>query len=509
MRVFLLGSKSTDFAVVRYHRDKLDYETGELMAIQNFPESIMESKEPAEIRAYLQKVSQKSRSKQPQFHAVVTSFQQTNSKKELSKVAQALMREHGYEKQPYVIIFHRDTEHNHVHIVSTRISVETGFKLRDFYEMVALNDALVRALKDAHGLDFQAQAEALLNYRYSTRQDLKTLLASNYFQLYYSKRNDDFKIVYGLGTLLRRKVDEISFSQELPLSRLQAVQELFESEKSNASNLVFGAIEFRKPFANSRKEVPKRPTKDSKVLYLSELGYRMKSLYQLDLILKMNPENGSLEGTLIDPKTSSVFGPEHTVALVNFFKWTDTYLEATKFFSFNAYNIEGALQKKLVLSLNSKSNLKEYMLFKKLEKPHPSLRQTARIEVLEYIHNPLQSGVRILKFPSDNKHYAFHERLHHVEALESLVEPKVVNKYLEMERKFGAQKESSDLTVKKIEPTKGALHECELDPDFEPDDRQGLEEKGLVTILQDLLVPTLVGNTDKEEQKRKRKKRSI
>ena len=519
MKVGLLGSKNMDFSIVRYHRDKLDYETGELMTIQNFPKSIMESKDPSAIRSYLMEISQRSRSKKPQFHVALSCFQQTYSKEELTAVAQRLMTEHGYEKQPYVVIFHRDTQHNHVHIVSTRISVETGYKLRAYYEFLTLNESLIKALKRAQGIDLVARAKELLNYKYGSVDDLKTLFMSNRLQLVYSKRNEDYLIRYRSGTLLRRREEEISFSKHFPLARLKEIEDLFEREMLQASNLVFGTIKRLRSSAYIKDVVFLKGAKNTFIRYRSELMYLMKSLYQLDLILRMDSKTQKLEGTLIDHKTSSVFGPEHTEKLVQYFKWTNTFVEYNKFLRFNAYNIEGEHEKKLLVFMNSDSDLKEYMLFSKVEKPKATIRENVQKEVLQYIQNPLLAGVQILKFAGDNKHYAFHERLHYVEALETLVEPKFVQKYLEMERKIGPQMESSNLNLEKSTPAFGIErdpqsepeHQLANQPEFELEtkDSKVPVENSLVDILQDLLVPTMVGNRENEEQKRKRKKRSV
>ena len=84
-----------------------------------------------EVERYLQSRSQtygNTRSTQWQVHLALSCKGQEKNKEQLVGIAHAMMQEYGMGKQPYFIYFHHDTENNHVHILTTRVTAKGMFR---------------------------------------------------------------------------------------------------------------------------------------------------------------------------------------------------------------------------------------------------------------------------------------------------------------------------------------------------------------------------------------------
>src|SRR5690606_29651000 len=114
--------KSETFKGVRYNTSKVEKNKGELMKVQNFGAlQALNLLRPQDYRNYLEAISARnSRIKYPQFHVVISAKGRSHSKEELTITAEQWLKGMGYGEQPYLLIFHKDTSNNHIHIVSTR-----------------------------------------------------------------------------------------------------------------------------------------------------------------------------------------------------------------------------------------------------------------------------------------------------------------------------------------------------------------------------------------------------
>ncbi|MES2274993.1 MAG: relaxase/mobilization nuclease domain-containing protein [Bacteroidota bacterium] len=130
------------FAGVRYNTDKVDRNTGELMLIANFGAlHALSNPRPQDLINYLMMVSAQNKViKNTQFHAVLSARGKNYSKQELTKAAVLWLKEMGYGHQPYLIVFHKDTDNNHVHIVSTRVGKDGRQIDRDFEQVRAVRN---------------------------------------------------------------------------------------------------------------------------------------------------------------------------------------------------------------------------------------------------------------------------------------------------------------------------------------------------------------------------------
>ena len=126
-----------------------------------------------EVERYLQSQSQtygNTRSTQWQVHLALSCKGQEKNKEQLVGIAHAVMREYGMGKQPYFVYFHRDTENNHVHILTTRVTAK-GRLISDHYDYHRFNAALNRVVKE----DQQNDIGRMFEYSFTTEGQLMNI----------------------------------------------------------------------------------------------------------------------------------------------------------------------------------------------------------------------------------------------------------------------------------------------------------------------------------------------
>lgn len=244
----ILPKPSKNFAGVNYNTNKIDRNKGELMRAANFgPLDAMTNLRPQDYINYFQMVSaQNKRIGNPQFHAVLSAKGKSYNKDELTRIAIDWLTRMGYGTQPYLIVFHKDTENNHVHIVSTRVGRD-GKKISAAYEHVRSQNNLNQVL----GYD---QA---LKYQFSTKAQF-------------------YLIVEKEGYLGR------DFSDE----KLQTRINKFQADRPRADEL--------KQLLNSTKGRP-------------DFNESLKSLYNIELVFHSADGKKPYGYTIIDHETRQVF----------------------------------------------------------------------------------------------------------------------------------------------------------------------------------------------------------
>lgn len=179
---------------VTYNTSKIEKNKGELMKVANFGTlQAFQTLRPQDYIHYLQMVNNQNRHiKKPQFHVVISAKQKLYDKSTLTEIGEQWMKEMGYAGQPYLIVFHKDTDHNHVHIVSTRIDKD-GKKIDAAYEYRRAQKGMNKVL----GYDFAFQ------YRFSTRAQFLMLLEN---QGYPGRDPDEKKINERIESYVTDKV---------------------------------------------------------------------------------------------------------------------------------------------------------------------------------------------------------------------------------------------------------------------------------------------------------------
>lgn len=229
--------KSATFKGVSYNTEKVEKDRGELMLVKNF--GILQGLEqlrPQDYINYLEAVSSRStRTKYPQFHVVISGKGRSYSKEELTDIAQQWMQGMGYGEQPYLLIFHKDTANNHIHLVSTRVGKD-GKKISDSYEKLRA----YRVLNRITGEDEKQAIATHLEYGISTRAQFMMILEAQGYAL--TLKDDQYAISkYGreLARVDLAKVDANIKARQKDAARIRQIRAIIEKYRASHNPSVY------------------------------------------------------------------------------------------------------------------------------------------------------------------------------------------------------------------------------------------------------------------------------
>lgn len=153
---------SSSFSAVRYNERKVEHGVAELVAIRNFGylQDAPDLRGITSLRNYLMDYSAKNdRTRMTQFHAAISCKGSEYSKEELIAIAWKYLDKMGYnnEGQPILMYFHHDTDNNHLHIVTSRISPD-GKKIPDSME----NIRSLKAIEEVMNVDKKYQNSEMM-----------------------------------------------------------------------------------------------------------------------------------------------------------------------------------------------------------------------------------------------------------------------------------------------------------------------------------------------------------
>lgn len=172
----------------------------------------------------------------PQLHVAISGKGRMYDKQALTGIAEGWLREMGYAEQPYLLVFHKDTGNNHLHIVSTRID-RNGSKISSAFEHRRSKTAINQVL----GYD------TAMKYHFSTKAQFLMVLET---LGYPGKDPDEIKVLERAG---RYKRD---------LKRAAVVRALLEQHKADPKmkqvmkevygiDILFHAAEGKTPYGYS------------------------------------------------------------------------------------------------------------------------------------------------------------------------------------------------------------------------------------------------------------------
>lgn len=274
-------SKTASFNAVRYNTDKIKNGEGELMTHENFPIPQNVIPKTAVVKNYLKAFSNtNSRVKNPQFHATISCAGKEFDKYQLTEIAKEYMGRMGYGKQPYIVVFHNDTNNNHVHIVSTRIN-QNGKKISDQFENLKSQKYMQQILREKYNIDEKQNLKPLLKYKVSSFAQMRTLLETKGFELV--EKNGANK-VYKSGIL---QLDNIQIeASAADKKRQKQIQHIVKNQAQSFDCLL----------------------KKKQNTWSSPLTEQLKKQSGLEFVFHTSKKTGEVFGyTLIDHKHKNVF----------------------------------------------------------------------------------------------------------------------------------------------------------------------------------------------------------
>lgn len=294
------------FNAVRYNTNKVDSGKGELMKVANFGAlQALDNLRPEDYRNYLEMLSSRGKQvKLPQFHAVISAKGKTFDKYVLTEIAEAWLDSMGYGKQPYLIVFHKDTSHHHVHMVTTRVSRD-GKKIDSNYEHVKGVQRLNKIMGLDEGQTAQQDIEKALSYQFSTKAQFTMILESQGYVL--KEAGESMKLSkygYVLAEIKLAAIEERISAGEQNAGRvrqLRAILEKYRKLKDASVHL---------------KTIPlpgglSKPTRG----YTSELSEYLKTKLGISLVFHAKDEKPPYGYTIIDHAGKSVFKGSEIMSL--------------------------------------------------------------------------------------------------------------------------------------------------------------------------------------------------
>jgi hypothetical protein len=433
MIVKILGSASSNFHGVQYNDKKVEKGTGELMLMKNFPSFINENSSQEGVRNYLKSISKNEKVKKPQFHAVISTKFQQHNKEELAKVAEDFMQEMGYGNQPFIVVFHNDTENNHVHIVSTRVEKSTGKKINDSYEKLKAQKALADTLEKRYGISSEEKLEKILNYQISSLKQLEILLERNGFKL--TKNTNDENALDILKNGVKLKIlnwNQISFITNSDNNRSKQLKAILIKYKHLCSNKVFKVEDNRK----QQSKLPEEKHKDDwkpKIEFESELQKKLKEVFGIDVVFHHKDELHPFGYTLIDHKSEAIYKGSDILKMNDLFEFTSEVIDKKLFESLKDYNLSDEISKQVLIEYLKHQNLenvpKDFMLFENKKRKNREIFNSVKNDVANYLKTQSNNNVKIIK-SEEGIYYAVHTKLHYIGELQSLIGEKEYQKFL-------------------------------------------------------------------------------
>jgi len=298
--------KSVGFPAIKYNMIKVARGEAEILIMANagILNGFLDIS-ARDIEQYFSAVSRaNSISKKDQLHVVFSEKGERFSKENFEVLGMKWMKEMGFEKQPYMIFFHKDTQNRHIHIVSTTIRMD-GSKISDEFNY----SKALGALNTLLGLDsleeFKLKISQMMEYKYSCLSDFQLLLRQNGYKSFLS--DGMLKICRYGKVFLRLKekvVKEFVLTNAFDKYRIAEIESLI-SQTSECYDKTWY------PIYKSTKAIRNNPV----IAHRSELSEYLKKAHNVELIYNINKKT-LVSVIVIDRLSKNVFTSPRILSLM-------------------------------------------------------------------------------------------------------------------------------------------------------------------------------------------------
>jgi hypothetical protein len=340
------SNDSSGFPSIKYSLKKEDLSRGELLEIRNFPTSYNKSCKDYELRNYLELTTKglrhnsKKQIKNPEFHAVISGKGNVN-KEELNNVSVKWLEKMGYSKQPSIIVFHNDSNNNHVHIITSRVDIETGKKINNDNERYKSLDALESILgkeirrdkkkKNILSYDFETKGQlisTLDQYKIPYNEDEKGNISVK-----YSKDQFDFNKEY-FQTNSKKKID---------FARKKQLRAIFYKYKEQSNLKAFKIQESR------------RATYDSQ--FISGINKK----FGLELVFHSKDDKDPFGYSIIDHKENKVYKGSDIMKMKEIVNFSSNKITRKEFEKLKDMKAQSKLSAEIYLKKNNQEFAKDFL----------------------------------------------------------------------------------------------------------------------------------------------------
>ena len=448
MIVKMLPASGAGFSGVNYNDKKVKSGKGELMLMKNFPSFIDKNSTKEQVKDYLRAISIGNKKIiKPQFHAMISTKFREHSKGELSEIAEHFMKEMGYGDQPFTVVFHNDTDNNHVHIVSTRVDKSTGKKINDSFEKLKSQEAINEILEKLYNIKPDEELEKLLKYKVSTINQLELLLERKGFVMIKNKLDENAFDILKNGVKQRTvNSEQVNFETNKNDIRKNQIKAILIKYKDIHSNKVFKVEESRKrkSVIPENQEKSERDTTKIKLEFESELQEKMRNLFGIDIVFHQKDKHQPFGYSLIDHKSGKVYKGSEVIKMPELFEFTDEKIDKQLFEVLKDYHIPNEESKLMLLKFLRKSKpefrLQKFMLFENKKNKNLETYKKIQEEVKHHVRNSLgkmndKQTVSILKSET-GKFYAISQEHHFVGELHNLIGEQEYQKFLNPQKEI-------------------------------------------------------------------------